>query len=540
MRNRAFLKVALLGVLALALVPGLAMASPAAMSSESAARATAVSGPIISISPLSHDFGRVNVGDTVPFGFTISNTGDADLHISGSASSSGEFLAPGLGGTLPPGGSMVDYVNYRPTVGGAASGVVTWTSDATNGASSVNVTGSGNTAPTLNPIGNKSGFAFVNLSFDVTASDAEGDVLTFSQTGLPVGATFDTNTGHFDWTPGAADAGTYPMTFTVSDGLASASESIMITIAAGNNPPVANPGGPYSGAQGQPISFNGSGSSDPDGNALTYAWNFGDGGTASSALASHTYAAAGSYLVSLTVTDNGTPPLSNTATTSATVLTLISANINLKLPPSGTLRVSGGGNQLVGIETSTISVTLIDPTSVKMSTTFPGAGTVSEISADANKGSSIGDIDGDNVPDLVVSFTRTSINQLLGLVPNNTVITIVVTAKTTSGIPIRGTATVKAKGGSGAAVSANAAPNPFNPMTKVSWTLKSAGTTSVKIYSLEGRLIKTLHEGFAPTGTSEMYWNGLDNSGRTVPTGVYFLSVKSVGGDAVQKLYLLK
>ena len=82
MRNRAFLKVALLGLLALALVPGLAMASPAAMSSESAARATAVSGPVISVSPLSNDFGTVNVGGSSSFCFTVSNTGDATLNLS--------------------------------------------------------------------------------------------------------------------------------------------------------------------------------------------------------------------------------------------------------------------------------------------------------------------------------------------------------------------------------------------------------------------------------------------------------------------------
>jgi PKD repeat protein len=392
----------------------------------------------------------------------------------------------------------------------------------------------------LDPIGDKSGFAFVNLAFDVTASDAEGDVLTLSSLGLPVGATFDTNTGHFDWTPGAADAGSYPVTFSASDGLLEDSEAITITISAGNSPPVANPGGPYSGATGQPISFDGSGSSDPDGDMLAYAWDFGDGGTATSAMASHTYAAAGSYLVSLTVTDNGTPSLSNTATTSASVLNLIPAQINMKLPPNGNMKVNGGGTQVVGVETTSIPATSIDPASVKMSTTYPGAGTVSEISANASKGASIGDVDGDNVPDLVVQFSRSDINMLLGNVPNNTVITIVVTAMSTGGVPIRGEATVNAKGGGGAAVSASASPNPFNPQTKVSWSLKSAGATTVKIYSIEGRLVKTLHDGFAPAGVSEVAWNGLDNAGRAVTTGVYFLQVQSASEKAVQKLYLLK
>jgi len=539
MRNRAYLKVALLGLLALALVPGLAMASPASMSSESAARATAVSGPVISVSPLSNDFGTVNVGSSASFCFTVSNTGDADLHVT-SLSSSNPAFSGSSSGTVTPGASMTACVTFTPTSGGATSGMMTFNSDASNGSFAVNVSGAGNTAPVLAAIGNQTGNAFVNLSIDANATDGEGDVLSFGIVGLPVGATFDTNSGQFNWTPGASDAGVYPVTFSVTDGLLSDSESITITISAGNNPPVANPGGPYQGATGQPISFSGAGSSDPDGDNLSYAWDFGDTGTATGATASHTYAVAGSYLVTLTVTDDGTPSLSNSAVTSASVLNLIPASINMKLPGSGALRVSGGGNQIVGIELASQPPTNLNPASVKMSTTYPGAGSVSEISPAANKGSSIGDLDQDNVPELVVTFTRSSINQLLGNVPNNTIITVVVTATTNAGIPVRGTIQVKAKGGGGAAVSASAAPNPFNPQTKVNYTLKSAGQATVKIFSLEGRLVKTLHDGFSPAGTSELHWNGLDNTGRAVPSGVYFLHVQSAGTKAIQKLYLLK
>ena len=76
----------------------------------------------------------------------------------------------------------------------------------------------------------------------------------------------------------------------------------------GNQPPSAS----FTwGATGLTASFNGSGSSDPDGSVTGYAWNFGDGSTGSGVTPSHTYAAAGTYTAQLTVTDNqgatGTP-----------------------------------------------------------------------------------------------------------------------------------------------------------------------------------------------------------------------------------------
>ncbi len=74
------------------------------------------------------------------------------------------------------------------------------------------------------------------------------------------------------------------------------------TGAAFNEPPVAVVLG---SAEGLTASFDGSGSSDPDGTIASHRWDFGDGTTADGATVTHTYAAAGSYRITLTVTDAG-------------------------------------------------------------------------------------------------------------------------------------------------------------------------------------------------------------------------------------------
>ena len=129
-----------------------------------------------------------------------------------------------------------------------------------------------------------------------------------------------------------ATPGTYVASLTVVDTLGDSDPSPptrIVTVIPANQPPTANPGGPYSGTTGQAIHFNGTGSSDPDGSIATYAWTFGDGGTGTGATPTHAYASAGSYTVVLTVTDNGAA--SNSASTTA----VVSAPVSPPLAPSG-------------------------------------------------------------------------------------------------------------------------------------------------------------------------------------------------------------
>ena len=70
-----------------------------------------------------------------------------------------------------------------------------------------------------------------------------------------------------------------------------------------NREPVADAGGPYSGKAGQPVQFDGSGSSDPDGDATSLAWDYGDGNVGAGLTPSHSYGTAETYTVTVTADD---------------------------------------------------------------------------------------------------------------------------------------------------------------------------------------------------------------------------------------------
>jgi PKD repeat protein len=128
-------------------------------------------------------------------------------------------------------------------------------------------------------------------------------------------------------TGGASGAGNGSLAYSVAANAGTTSRNGTLTIAGStftvtqaggvaNQPPVARPNGPYSGATGAVIAFSSAGSSDPDGTLAAYLWAFGDGSTSTLANPSKSYATAGTYAVSLRVTDN--QGASTTATTTAT------------------------------------------------------------------------------------------------------------------------------------------------------------------------------------------------------------------------------
>jgi hypothetical protein len=93
---------------------------------------------------------------------------------------------------------------------------------------------------------------------------------------------------------------------------------------------------------------------------------------------------------------------------------------------------------------------------------------------------------------------------------------------------------------SGASFRAKAYPNPFNPSTAVLLELARSAEVQAVIYDVSGKPVKTLWRGVLPGGTSTLNWDGADETGSRVASGVYFLRIDSRGHSKILKLVVLK
>ncbi|RKR72934.1 beta strand repeat-containing protein [Frondihabitans australicus] len=153
----------------------------------------------------------------------------------------------------------------------------------------------------------------LQVAFDGTgSSDPDGTVASYAWN-FGDGSTGTGSTVNHTY----ASAGTYSVKLTVTDNqgaTGTATSSVTVVAPHVNQPPSAVITASTTGLK---VSVDGTGSSDPDGTVASYAWNFGDGSTATGSTSSHTYLAGGTYTVTLTVTDNS--GATGTATQSVTV-----------------------------------------------------------------------------------------------------------------------------------------------------------------------------------------------------------------------------
>lgn len=83
-------------------------------------------------------------------------------------------------------------------------------------------------------------------------------------------------------------------------------------------------------------------------------------------------------------------------------------------------------------------------------------------------------------------------------------------------------------------------PNPFNPRTTIAFDLAEPGAIELAIYDLRGQQVRIIDAGLRSSGRYEATWDGHDEAGRAVPTGVYFCRLKTSTGSQSMKLTLTR
>jgi voltage-gated potassium channel Kch len=225
----------------------------------------------------------------------------------------------------------------------------------------ITVTGT-NQDPLLDPIGPQTVAEGANLNLIITASDPDGTIPTFSTSALPANATFLDNgngSGTLDFNPDFTQAGLYPVTFYATDGIATDSEAVTITVTGTNQDPVLDPIGPQTVAEGANLNLIIT-ASDPDGTIPTFTTSilpanatFLDNGDGSGTLDFNPdFTQEGSYPVTFYTTDG-------IATDSeAVTITVTGTNQDPVLDPIGPQSVAEGGNLNLIITASDLDGTI--------------------------------------------------------------------------------------------------------------------------------------------------------------------------------------
>ena len=83
-------------------------------------------------------------------------------------------------------------------------------------------------------------------------------------------------------------------------------------------------------------------------------------------------------------------------------------------------------------------------------------------------------------------------------------------------------------------------PNPFNPVTRIDYTVDQEGAVRLAIYDVSGRLVRTLVDRRMRSGAHSEEWNARDSRGNLSATGVYFIRLTAGSRMLTRKAVLLK
>ncbi|HPM03779.1 MAG TPA: FlgD immunoglobulin-like domain containing protein, partial [Candidatus Cloacimonadota bacterium] len=83
-------------------------------------------------------------------------------------------------------------------------------------------------------------------------------------------------------------------------------------------------------------------------------------------------------------------------------------------------------------------------------------------------------------------------------------------------------------------------PNPFNPVTTISYSIEKDDHVSIDVFNVKGQKVRTLVNDRLTAGSHTIQWNGTDDNGKNVSSGIYFFNMKSGKYTSTRKMILMK
>ncbi len=260
----------------------------------------------------------------------------------------------------------------------------------------------------------------------------------------------------------------------------------------------------------------------------SWSWNFGDGGTATTQNAAHTYTAVGVYTVSLTATNaEGSDTMTKTnyinVTEPAVGGTMYVADMNVYKAASG--------RKYYG----KCDVTVFDTAGAPVS----GATVTATYSGDVS-GTASGVTGTDGVVTLTTDRKSYATTEFCFIVTNVSHATLAYDAGSNVVTEACESGYVNMADGSNRVVIREFSldqnwPNPFNPMTEIKFNMPRSSSVSLKVYNVRGQVVETLASGTMDAGSHVLTWDA-----RQYPSGVYFYQLVTLEFSETRKMIMLK
>lgn len=406
---------------------------------------------------------------------------------------------------------VYDNGNVNPKMFGPQTLQVTWQ----NGTAAVSTV---NNPPVFTPIEDKSINEGDTLTFTINATDPENNPITYSAQNLPQGATFNSATKTFSWTPNFNQQGNYTITFTANDGVNTATLNVNITVVNVNRPPTLNLNttSPVNIKEGQNYSLQLS-ATDPDSGAvlLFTASNLPSGAdlTADGKFTwKPNYNQSGSYVITFTVLDEF-----NYTDSKQLIINVEDAN----QPPVFTKTIPDG--QIVKVHNVPVEFSFqyeaVDPEGDPI--TFAGVELPNNAGISAN-----GLFTWTPTPDQANKTYRIIIavfdNYSFVYDTTNVKTSLLVSVDDISLIPSRYELYQNF-------------PNPFNPTTTIRFALPKESNVTLKVYNFLGEEVATLINKVMPAGYHTVTFNASN-----LISGLYFYKIEAENYSSIKKMLLIK